>query len=137
MRNYRQRAVTIVVMSDAKNHIENAADSREEFVRNLRHRARQATEASVHHAAMSQQYLELSQKFSQLAQQAGSARLEDLQTGLDQIEDEIAAAPSTSVDSSVAAPIAETASPAFAQTLPGSPNPSSSVESSSSAEAIE
>lgn len=86
MKNQLQRAVTCVVMSDAKNQIETPADSRETFVRHLRDKARQATEASVHHASMSQQYLDLSQKFSQLAQQAGSAELEDLRSSLAQLE---------------------------------------------------
>lgn len=66
----------------AKTHTQ----SREQFVRHLRDKARQAAEASVHHASMSEQYLELSQKFSLLAENAGSAQLADLQQNLRQLE---------------------------------------------------
>lgn len=60
---------------------------REDFVRQLRAKAQEAAEASVHHAAMSQQYLDLSHKFSELAETAGSTKLEDLRQSLHLLEE--------------------------------------------------
>lgn len=60
--------------------------SREDFARHVRAKAEQAAEASVHHASLSQQYMELSQKLSSLAQQAGSANIAELQHLIRQAE---------------------------------------------------
>lgn len=77
-------------MSDPENRQAaiNAPD-RDEFVRHLRNKAEEAVQASVHHASLSQQYMEVSQKFAQLAEQAGATGLSglaDLQQSLQQLE---------------------------------------------------
>ena len=69
-------------------------------MRHLREKAEQAAEASVHHASLSQQYLDLSQKFSQLAEQAGSTALAELQATLKSIEQQ---SPTNAVAATVAA----------------------------------
>jgi hypothetical protein len=89
------------------------SDSREDFARHLRHRARQAAEASVHHARLAQQYMDLSQKFDQLAEQSGSTDIAQLQQTLTSLDDCLpppSATPNTSGSvGSVAVP--DTASP--------------------------
>jgi len=67
--------------------------SRDDFTRQLRAKAEDAAEASVHHASLSQHFLDLSQKFSQLAEQAGSSRLEDLRQSLNLLEAQTETAP--------------------------------------------
>ncbi|MEQ9407145.1 MAG: terpene cyclase/mutase family protein [Fuerstiella sp.] len=62
--------------------------SRAAFVRLLRERAEGAAEASVHHASLSQRYLQLSQKFADLAEQAGSATVAELQHQLQTLDDQ-------------------------------------------------
>ncbi|MCP4174103.1 MAG: hypothetical protein GY758_25405 [Fuerstiella sp.] len=57
-------------------------DSREEFAQDLRHRARQAAAASVHHAQLAQQYMDLSLKFDHLAEQSASADIAQLRQTL-------------------------------------------------------
>ena len=68
------------------NNPEGIQPTREDFSRLLRTRAEDAAEASLHHASLSQQYLELSKKFSSLAEQAGSISLEDLKHDLARLE---------------------------------------------------
>lgn len=70
------------------------------FVRELRHRAENAAAASVHHASLSQQYLDLSQRFARLAEQANAANIPQLQESLRQIE-----AFSTSVNADATIPV--------------------------------
>ncbi|MCP4782536.1 MAG: terpene cyclase/mutase family protein [Fuerstiella sp.] len=72
------------------------SDSREEFAQHLRHRARQAAEASVHHAWLAQQYLDLSQKFDQLAEQSGSTDIAQLQQAVASLDDSISNQPELS-----------------------------------------
>lgn len=69
--------------------------SRDLFVRHMRAKAEQAAEASVHHASLSQQYMELSQKLSALAQQAGSATVAQLQDLIQQAEQQDSSPAST------------------------------------------
>ncbi|MEZ6127766.1 MAG: hypothetical protein R3C59_03730 [Planctomycetaceae bacterium] len=84
-------------MSDTEtSQAQHRPQSREEFVRHLRSKAESAAEASVHHAALSQQYMELSQKFSQLAERAGSTGIAELQSSLKQLEGQMHQASSPS-----------------------------------------
>ena len=63
------------------------AGSPKEFSRHLRSRAREAAAASVEHAELSEQYLELSTKFAALAGQAASSEsLAELRKELEAIE---------------------------------------------------
>ncbi|HIE96540.1 MAG TPA: hypothetical protein EYQ63_05920, partial [Fuerstia sp.] len=73
-------------------------DSREEFAQHLRHRARQAAEASVHHAWLAQQYLVLSQKFDQLAEQSGSTDIAQLRLAVASLDDGIPNPPESASD---------------------------------------
>lgn len=58
-------------------------------MRLLRSKAEDAAHASVHHASLSQQYMELSQKFAQLAEQADSTGLAELQQTLASLEGQV------------------------------------------------
>ncbi|MEO2024845.1 MAG: prenyltransferase/squalene oxidase repeat-containing protein [Fuerstiella sp.] len=71
-------------------------DSREEFAQHLRHRARQAAEASVHHAWLAQQYLDLSQKFDQLAEQSASTDIAQLRQAVASLDNCIPNQPESS-----------------------------------------
>jgi hypothetical protein len=82
------------------------SESRETFARHLRHRARQAAEASVHHARLAQQYMDLSQKFDQLAEQSGSTDIAQLQQTLTSLDDCLPPPSSTPNTSGAAGPVA-------------------------------
>lgn len=67
----------------------------DDFVRQLRQKAEEAVQASLHHASLSQQYMEVSQKFAQLAEQAGtggSEGLKELQQNLRRLEGQVPSA---------------------------------------------
>ena len=92
MQNHFQRAARNVIMSDRENNPPpDSVQSRDDFVRHLRAKAESAAEASVHHATLSQQYMELSQKLAQLAEQAGSRGLAELQHSMHQLESRVPA----------------------------------------------
>ena len=80
-------------MSDPENRQPtNSTQTRDDFVRHLRAKAESAVEASLHHASLSQQYMELSQKFAKLAEQAGSTGLAELKHSLLHLEGQVPAA---------------------------------------------
>lgn len=79
-------------MSDPQNtEPVTAPFARENFVQLLRSRAEEAAAASVHHAALAQRYLELSQQFTGLAERADSSTLTVLRQALERLEGQISA----------------------------------------------
>ena len=62
-------------------------------MRELRERAEKAADASLHHAELSQRYMQLSQKLTSIAEQADTYGLSTLQRSVDQIEAELQSLP--------------------------------------------
>ena len=77
--------------------------SREEFARHLRERAREAAAASVQQAALSQQYLDLSKKFAELAEQAEQSNLDQLQETFSLLESQLHSGTELAVERTVSA----------------------------------
>jgi len=65
---------------------DSAPTSPDDFIRLLRERAKQAEAASGEHAGLSEQYLNLSQQFAELAGKASTASVSELQAALQKIE---------------------------------------------------
>lgn len=81
-------------------------DTDEKLVEKLRAKAREAAAASVHHATLSEQYLELSQKFDALAERSGSADSTHLLQSIAALEEQVPNAVAN------ASPVASAGSPA-------------------------
>lgn len=119
----------------------------ETLVQKLRAKAQEAAAASVHHATLSEQYLDLSQKFDALAERSGSADSSHLRQSLAALEKQVPAAFNSPTDPASASsaselisgkPVADSEAEALAATdsvvpplLPDSVAPSADDQSKS------